>query len=101
MNQNWIDKIYRIGLVYLVVVTWRTLYLAQFKDYDLNYGDLIGAFSISLITFIVIVVLFFIKRKIVLNSKVITILYLLMNSPITILITIVYYQEIFNATLKH
>lgn len=95
------NLIYRIVLIYLILINWRTLYLAQFEEYDLNYGSLIGAFLVSFAAFIAIVILFFLKRKLIINSKIFTILYLIVNSSITILMVIIYYQDIFNTTLKH
>lgn len=98
MIVNWL---YRIGLIGVIIITWSVIYQAQFLEYDLNWSNLLSAFALSCIAFITIISLFFFRRRILLDSKIITILYLIINSPITIAIVIINYHAFFNTTLKH
>ena len=87
---------------YFSVVIWHEMYLAQFDDYDDNWGRLIVAFLMSLFTSLTLIILA-IKQKNWIKNEILglTIFYLLANSPITIFIVVMNYALIFNAHLKN
>ena len=94
--------IYLTSMLYLSVVIWHEMYLAQFDDYDDNWGRLIVVFLVSLFTSLTLIILA-IKQKNWIKNEILglTIFFLLANSPITIFIVVMNYALIFNAHLKN
>ena len=84
----------------MTIFIWAQLYRAQFLDYDLNFGQLIVVFLISVILLVLGIVLLFRKTKIVKDNLVTTIVFLLLNSPLTIVVVVMNYEKIFGIALK-
>lgn len=92
--------IYSITLIIISIVIWRLLYIAQFLEYDINYGVLINAFLISVISFFILI---FIRRNwkdFITTNKWITIAFLLFCSPLSVVIVIFNYSLFFGSNLK-
>ena len=79
---------------------WRQLYEAQFLAYDENYGNLFSAFFISVCSIFGLIIIWKKWKNIILESKWETFLFLILSSPITVIIACVYYESIFGAKLK-
>lgn len=87
-------------LILQTVYCWRCFYKAQFLDYDDNYGVLIRGFIISILTMIILIILWFKKKQIIKETIIANILWILLGSPLTFIIAIMYYENIFKASLK-
>lgn len=90
-----IKIIYLTTLFLLTVFTWRQLYSAQFLEYDDNYGVLISTFLLSLLVTIVLTILWFKSRTFIKQNSIPTILFLLVNSPLTIALVFYFYHDLF------
>lgn len=93
--------IYSIALCLVTLVIWNLLYHAQFLEYDENYGNLLGAFFLSVAATIILLFLWFKWRHIINNCKWQTIAFLIVSSPLTVAIVSINYQTIFGAMLKN
>lgn len=93
--------VYSTVLILSSIFIWQQLYLAQFEEYDDNYGRLIVAFLWSLIMSLIALVLVFRKKKIF-NEPLLALsfFYFLANSPITVFIVVMNYKLIFEVNLK-
>lgn len=92
---------YTIFLTAVALIIWRLLYLAQFEAYDDNIASLIIAFLISLLSFSILIFLWFRKRKAMLQFRFETMVFVIISSPLTVGLAIIYYFEIFGASLKN
>src|SRR6185436_10750087 len=79
---------------------WQKLYNAQFLQYDNNYGELIVAFLISIVSNLLIISTWFWEREILKKNQIPFLLFFITSSPITIAIVIFNYTSIFGAHLK-
>ena len=77
------------------------LYMAQFLEYDDNYGNILAAFFLSVFGLFVLTVLWFKWRHIIKTSKLQTILFLIVSSPLTIAFVSINYPTIFGTMLKN
>jgi O-antigen ligase len=94
-KQVTMKYIYSIILLLILFFTWRLLYNAQTLEYDDNYASIILAFLISLCAFIPLIFLWFKKREFIKQNIVLTIIYLIFNSPFSIAFAIIYYGSLF------
>jgi hypothetical protein len=93
--------IYSVALIVSSIFIWQQMYLAQFEEYDDNYGRLIMAFLWSLIMFLMLIILAFRKKQLFNTSLLaLSFFYCLANSPITIFIVMMNYKLIFGVNLK-
>jgi hypothetical protein len=81
------------------IYCWRCLYGAQFLQYDDNYGLMIHAFIISLLTFFSLLLIWFMRRQWIKVNSTSVIVWLFVGSPLTIAIAVLYYQDIFKNSL--
>jgi ABC-type Fe3+-siderophore transport system permease subunit len=93
--------IYSIAMIASSIFIWQQMYLAQFDEYDDNYGRLIVAFLLSLIVFLIVFILAF-RKKQLFNAQLLALsfFYCLANSPITVFIELMNYKLIFGVNLK-
>ena len=94
-KQPTIKIIYLTTLFLLTVFNWHQLYSAQFLEYDDNYGVLISIFLLSVLTTTILTILWFKARTFVKQNFLPTILFLLVNSPLTIALVFYFYHDIF------
>jgi hypothetical protein len=87
--------IYLTILLLLTIYIWQLLYSAQFLPYDENYGVLIYVFIISVLVTVILTILWFKARSFIKQNSIETILFLLVNSPLTIALVFYFYIEIF------
>jgi ABC-type spermidine/putrescine transport system permease subunit II len=92
--------IYITILSLLTIFIWAQLYRAQFLVYDENFGLLILIFILSAILFVAGIILLFRKAKIVRDNLLLTIAFLLLNSPFVVVIVVLNYRQIFGVALK-
>lgn len=108
-NKNFLNKIrshsmkyiYPLSLLIIELLVWRLLWQAQFLPYDENYGSLLGAFFLSLLTTMGLVVIWFKWKQLLINHRYETILFLIVASPVSVFLTAMNYSFIFNAVLKN
>ena len=86
-------------LVIETVYVWTQFFEVQELPYDDNYGLLIHCFIISLLTLIILILLWFKRREFVKNNFVIVALWTLIASPMTLVLISIYYESIFGVTL--
>lgn len=91
---------YSSTLFILTILIWYNLFIAKYHDYDDNIADVIVAFFLSIISFVVLIIIWFTKRNIIKTNKWSTIVFLILNSPLTIVLMIIYYEQIFGH-MKH
>ena len=82
----------RIGLIVTNVLIWLNMYWAKGAEYDMNYGYFINSMLLSIATCILIIVIWFVRRKYIKEVKIDVILFLITGSPISIMIFIYVYQ---------
>jgi hypothetical protein len=93
-------------LIYFFILTcftatiWIQIYSAQFLNYDDNWGQLLIAFLISFMVTTVALIFWFKKNEMIRENKSATILFLVLNNPMTVVLVIFNYTEIFGAQLK-
>jgi len=83
---------YRLILVFLAVFIWFLMCWAHRGDYDENYGYFINAMLMSIASSLIIIVGWIWKRKLVIKNKIFGIIFLIIASPLSILLFIYLYQ---------
>lgn len=93
--------VYSVALIISAIFIWQQQYLAQFEEYDDNYGRLIVAFLWSLIMSLIVLILAF-RKKQLFNEPLLALsfFYFLANSPIAVFIVVMNYKLIFGMNLK-
>lgn len=92
--------IYSIFLLLVTIIIWRLIYFAQFLEYDNNYASLLLAFFISLVSFAILIVLWFKWKHIIKTCNWQTIIFLIVSSPVTVALVSINYSVIFGTMLK-
>lgn len=87
--------IYCTTLFLFTFFIWRLLYSDQYLDYDINYGAIILAFLLSILSTIILTIIWFKARHLIKLNSLITILFLLTSSPLTVGTVIYFYQSLF------
>ncbi|HLP51351.1 MAG TPA: hypothetical protein VK154_10735 [Chitinophagales bacterium] len=96
-----IQLVYSAFLLASAIAIWHGMYSAQFLEYDLNYGNLLGAFLLS---FAVVVAMIFVAvrwRYIIRMCLWQSALFLLIASPATVVFVVFNYAAIFGAPIKN
>lgn len=88
-------------LVSDAVLIWMLLKNAGELPYDENYGLLFLALIASLLACILILFYFFKAQKALFKNRIITLLFLLSSSPISIFYVCTQYKEIFGISLAN
>lgn len=88
-------------LVCDAVLIWMLLKNAGELPYDDNYGVLFLALIASLLACILILFYFFKARKTLFRNRIITLLFLLSSSPISLFYVCTQYKEIFGVSLTN
>ncbi|WP_448702723.1 hypothetical protein ACFGVR_10255 [Mucilaginibacter sp. AW1-3] len=94
MNTALANTIYRIALLAGALAIWYYVWLAHQLDYDENFGAIIFAIILSMVLTLSITVMWFLTRALILQNKLISLSFLIIASPITILLFIYVYQAI-------
>ena len=91
------NKIYCVGLLMCLTIEWLLIVIARYEVYDVNYGLAIQAFILSIITSFLIFILFCFKRSrlIIKNNLVVTFIYLITASPISLILFFFLFEKIF------
>jgi hypothetical protein len=90
---------YILILLLLTTFIWVQMYQAQFLPYDDNFGLLIMIFLISVALLITGGVLLVRKTKLIRQNLIWTILFLIINSPVTIFLVVMNYELVFGTHL--
>ena len=93
--------IYTTLLTVLSFIIWRLLYTAQFEEYDDNMANILLAFFISVLGLALLTFMWFRWRKLIRHLWLETLIFIVVSSPITIGLSIIYYSEIFGVTLRN
>jgi len=97
--KNLKRTIYILTLLLLTTFIWVQIYRAQFLPYDENFGLLIMIFLISVALLVTGIILLIRKTKLVRQNLILTILFLIINSPVTIFLAVMEYEFIFGTHL--
>jgi len=92
--------IYILTLILITGIIWVGLYKVQFLEYDENWGLLIETFLISICSFFGLIFIWINWRFFIIENKWITILFLLLSSPISIILVTFNYELIFGTMIK-
>jgi len=92
-------SVYVLTLIILTAVIWRQIFYAQFLPYDENFANLVSAFLISVVVFCTGVILLLRKTKLIRQHLPATIVFLVINSPVTVAAVILNYRSIFGTHL--
>ncbi len=92
--------IYNVILWTSAFFIWQLVYQAGFQEYDENWGSIMGAFEISLLVTIATGILWVKRNQIVRAATYETLLYLLTCSPVTLILVVEFYAEIFGRHFK-
>lgn len=79
---------------------WVEIYRAQFLEYDLNFGQLLWVFLLSMILMALGIFLWIRRALIVRNNKAVTLMFLILNSPLSIVVVVLNYEKVFGVALK-
>jgi EamA domain-containing membrane protein RarD len=82
------------------IYVWYCLYNAQFLEYDDNYGLMIHAFIISLVTLVALIIVWLKKKEWIKQNLMSMIAWLVLGSPLAIVLLVVFYQNIFGGTFS-
>jgi hypothetical protein len=96
-----IKGIYTTLIILIIANTWKLIYTAQFLEYDDNWGNITVAFVISLWTTLILTILWFKFRYIIKMCKWQTLLFLMLASPVTLVLVVKYYHELFGTGIKN
>jgi hypothetical protein len=89
-----------IALCLIALVIWGLLYSAQFKEYDENYADIIYAFLISIASAVWLGFVQWKASHVVRSAKWFVWGFLLLASPITVILVVMNYKTVFGAGLR-
>jgi hypothetical protein len=82
------------------IYVWYCLYNAQFLEYDDNYGLMIHAFIISLVTLVALIIVWFKKREWIRQNLIPMISWLVLGSPVSVVLLVIFYKTIFGGTFS-
>jgi hypothetical protein len=80
--------IYQVTLLVGILIIWTHTIWAHTSEYDSNYGEIIFAFIVSLILLVLMVILWFVKRSIIVESRFVSLLFIVTSSPVSIAVFI-------------
>ncbi|MBX2978368.1 MAG: hypothetical protein KF905_03660 [Flavobacteriales bacterium] len=89
-----------IALCLIALVIWILLYSAQFKEYDENYADIIYAFLISMSSGAWLGFVQWKAPQVVRSARWFVLGFLVLASPITVILVVTNYWTVFGAGLK-
>jgi hypothetical protein len=99
-EENLKKTISAFTLILLTALIWEQLYSAQFLEYDENFGQLIEIFLVSTALLVNGIVMIVKNSELVRTNLIVSILFLLINSPLTIFLVVSNYDTIFGTGLK-
>jgi hypothetical protein len=89
-----------IALCLIALVIWGLLYSAQFKEYDENYADIINSFLISIASTVWLGYVQWKASHVVRGAKWFVRGFLLLASPVTVILVVMNYKVVFGAELR-
>lgn len=99
LNQMKAITIYRFAIPLLLSLqTFYSLYCfyeSRFLEYDDNIGLIINGFLVSLASLVILVVIRFFRKNWIKANKLAIILWLIIGSPITMILLAIFYSDIF------
>jgi hypothetical protein len=90
---------YILTLVLLTAFIWVQVYHAGLLPYDENFGLLIMIFLFSMALLVTGIILLIRKTKLIRQNLILTVLFLIVNSPLTIFMVVMEYEFIFGTRL--
>jgi hypothetical protein len=91
--------IYILALVLLTAFIWGQVYSAQFLRYDDNFGQLIMTFLASTAILITGIIMIAKKIFVVRTNLILSVVFLIINSPLTVFLVVMNYEVIFGRNL--
>ncbi len=96
-----LNIIYKIGIAVSTLIIWGMIISAKFTEYDRNYGLVIYSMLFSLIVTFLIIIVAISNKDLVYKSKVITAMFIITSSPVSIFLFLLYYPELFGQYFNH
>jgi EamA domain-containing membrane protein RarD len=75
--------------------SWDCFYESRFLEYDDNIGLMIDGFLLSLASVVVLIAIRFFRKDWIKANKLAIIIWLIIGSPITIILLAIFYSDIF------
>ena len=97
--ENLKRRIYILTLVLLTAFIWVQVYRAGLLPYDENFGVLIMIFLFSIALLVTGIILLIRKTKLIRQNLILTVLFFIVNSPLTIFMVVMEYELIFGTRL--
>jgi hypothetical protein len=88
---------YRILLCTTAIVTWILLWISGITQYDTNYVFFLIAVLISGLGTISVGVMFLAERAIVMDNRLLSFVFILSSSPLSLIIFVFFYSEVFGS----
>jgi hypothetical protein len=88
-----------IVLVLVIVFCWWQYYEAKSLPYDLNYGTILLSLLTSIVTFVILILVYWKKRHLIVDNIWAVLLYLIFSSPLSLIIVVYHYSFFFGANL--
>lgn len=95
INKESAVTVYMVMLFLATTFIWWQIYTVQFLPYDENYGAMIAAVIVSVGSTIIIQILWMKFRSFIKRNALITIVFLVINSPVTIVPVLLNYKTLF------
>ncbi len=93
MQKTLANAIYRAVLLIGVIVIWYNVWLAHQLSYDENFGAIIFAMIFSMTLTLSVTAMWFLTRALMQQNKFVSVAFLVLASPITILLFIYLYPK--------
>jgi hypothetical protein len=97
--ENLNRSIYSLTLVLLTAFIWVQVYRAGLLPYDENFGVLIMMFPCSIALLVTGIILLIRKTKLIRQNVIVSVLFFIINSPVTIFMVVMEYEVIFGTGL--
>lgn len=94
------NTIYRIALLAGALVIWYYVWLAHVLEYDENFGAIIFAMIFSMVLTLLVTLMWFWKKRLIVQNKIMSLLFMITASPITILGFIYVYERVAGTFFK-
>jgi hypothetical protein len=78
---------------------WASFHQAQFQPYDENYGTLMGAFMLSIVTTVALGFIQWFQAGVIKSSRWVVLTFLLVASPFSVIVVAFNYKAIFGSAL--
>jgi len=83
------------------MIIWNSFYQAKDLPYDENYGNILVGLSLSFLSSIGLIILFFKNRNIIQNNLLTVLIFIITSSPISLYYILINFESIFGKALNN